>query len=49
MELIHTWINNPNVDPRSLIDWLGIGTSPVNKYITEGLLDMAFPTLFPDG
>ena len=49
MELIHAWINNPNVDPRSLIDWLGIGTSPVNDYVTEGLLDMPFPTLFLDG
>ena len=49
MELIHTWINNPNVDHGSLIDWPRIGTSPVNEYVTEGLLDMAFPTLFPDG
>ncbi|XP_059076593.1 uncharacterized protein LOC131875899 [Cryptomeria japonica] len=49
MELIHVWVNNPNVDPRSLIDWPGIGASPINEYVTEGLLDMAFPTLFPDG
>ena len=49
MELIHAWINNPNVDPRSLIDWPGIGTSLGNEYVIEGLLDMAFPTLFSDG
>ncbi|XP_057843079.1 uncharacterized protein LOC131052428 [Cryptomeria japonica] len=49
MELIHAWVNNPNVDPGSLIDWPGIGASPINEYVTEGLLDMAFPTLFPDG
>ncbi|XP_059068758.1 uncharacterized protein LOC131859203 [Cryptomeria japonica] len=49
MELIHAWINNPNSNPTALIDWPSIGASPINEYITSGLLDMAFPTLFPDG
>ena len=49
MELIHASINNPNVDPGSLIDWPRFGTSLVNEYVIEGLLDMAFPTLFLDG
>ena len=49
MKLIHAQINNLNVDPGTLIDWPGIGTSLVNEYVTEGLLDMAFPTLFPNG
>ena len=49
MELIHAWINNPNIDPLSLIDWPSIGTSLVNEYVTPGLIDMAFPTLFPNG
>ena len=30
MELIHAWVNNPNADPGSLIDWLRIGASPMN-------------------
>lgn len=31
------------------MDWLDIGTYPIKKYNTEGLLDMEFPTLFPNG
>lgn len=31
------------------MDWPNIGTSRVNEYNTEGLLDMEFPTLFPTG
>lgn len=40
-----------SVDPSHLqyIDWPTIGTSLVNEYNTEVLLDMAFPTLFPTG
>ncbi|XP_059070553.1 uncharacterized protein LOC131860191 [Cryptomeria japonica] len=49
MELIHAWINNPDTNQTALIDWPAIGTSPINEYVTLGLLDMAFPTLFPDG
>ena len=49
MELIRAWVNNPDVHPTSLIDWPSIGVSPINEYVTLGLLDMAFPTLFPNG
>ena len=49
MEFIQAWINNPNIDPLRLIDWSSIGASPINENVTPGLLDMAFPTLFPTG
>ena len=49
MELIQMWVNNPDAKPTELIDWPGIGVSPINEYVTSGLLDMAFPTLFLDG
>ena len=31
------------------MEWPEIGLSPINEYNTEGLFDMAFPTLFPTG
>ena len=31
------------------MEWPEIGLSPINEYNTEGLFDMAFPTLFPMG
>ncbi|XP_059067928.1 uncharacterized protein LOC131858643 [Cryptomeria japonica] len=49
IELIHAWINNPHADPLQMIDWPAIGVSPINEYVTLGLLDMAFPALFADG
>ena len=49
MELIRAWVNNPDANLASLIDWPSIGVSPINEYVTSGLLDMAFPTLFPNG
>ena len=49
MELIRAWVNNRDANPTSLIDWPSIGVSPINEYVTSGLLDMAFPTLFPNG
>lgn len=49
MELIHAWINNPHADPLRMIDWPTIGVSPINEYVTLGLLDMAFPAMFVDG
>lgn len=49
MELIQIWVNNHDEKPTSLIDWPGIGASPINEYVTSSLLDMVFPTLFPDG
>lgn len=49
MELIHAWVNNPDAVLSALIEWPSIGASPINEYVTSGLLDMAFPTLFLDG
>ena len=49
IELIHAWLSNLDVVPSALIEWPSIGASPINEYVTAGLLDMAFPTLFPDG
>ena len=49
MELIHGWVNSPDAVPSSLIEWPSIGASPINEYVTFGLLEMAFPTLFQDG
>jgi len=48
MQLIHAWVNEPNLKPGILIDWPRIGASPINEYITKGLLDMKFLTLFPN-
>ena len=31
------------------IYWPNIDSSPINEYNTKGLLDLAFPTLFPNG
>lgn len=49
MELIHAWVNNPHIDPTTMIDWPTTGVSPINEYTTLGLLGMAFPSLFVDG
>ena len=49
MELIHAWVNNPDAVSSTLIEWLSIGASPNNEYVTSGLLDMDFPTLFTNG
>ena len=49
MELICAWVNNPDVIPTSLIDWPSVGEYPINEYVTLGLLDIEFPTLFPNG
>ncbi|XP_057871639.2 uncharacterized protein LOC131078030 [Cryptomeria japonica] len=49
MELIRAWVNNPNVDPTTMMDWPMIGASPINEYTTPGLLNMTFPSLFPNG
>ena len=35
--------------PPSTIDWPDIGSSPINECNTEGLFNIAFPTLFPNG
>lgn len=49
MEEIRAFLDNVDSSHVQEMDWPSIGTSPVNEYNTEGLLDMAFPTLFPTG
>ena len=49
VEEIRAFLDNVYSSDVDEIDWPSIGTSPVNEYNTEGLLDMAFPTLFPTG
>ena len=49
MEEIRTFLDNGDSSHVQDMDWPSIGTSPVNEYNTKGLLDMAFPTLFPTG
>ena len=36
-------------DASNVINWPVIDLFPINEYNIEGLLDMAFPTLFPKG
>lgn len=56
IELIRSWAKNPNgeadqPDGESIdvMNWPTVGSSPINEYNTEGLFDMAFPTLFLRG
>ena len=49
MELICTWVINPNIDPTLMMDWPSIGASPINEYTTPSFLYMTFPSLFPNG
>ena len=47
VEEIRAFLDNVDSSHVHEMDWPSIGTSPVNEYNTEGLLDMEFPTLFP--
>ena len=49
MEKIKYFIHTTSTTPPTRIDWLDIGSSPINEYNTEGLFNIAFPTLFPNG
>ena len=56
IEIIRAWANNPNLDESNtneeltnVLNWPGIGSSPINEYNTVGLFDMEFPSLFPKG
>ena len=49
MEKIKDFIHTTSMTPHTTIDWLDIGSSPINKYNIEGLFDIAFPILFPNG
>ena len=48
-EEIRRFASTTPTTPSTSIDWPPIGLSPINEYNTEGLLSMAFPTLFPTG
>ena len=47
-EICH-YLHAYNHQSETTIEWPKIGLSPINEYNTEGLLSMAFPTLFPMG
>eukprot|EP01018_Ginkgo_biloba_P021168 Gb_06945 [translate_table: standard] len=47
MEQIRVWLQNAQGTARDIVDWPKLGASSINEYNTEGLFDMAFPTLFP--
>eukprot|EP01018_Ginkgo_biloba_P038592 Gb_30228 [translate_table: standard] len=49
MEQIREWLENPGANTKEVVDWPDIDSSPLNEYNTEGIFDMAFPTLFPTG
>ena len=49
IELICTWVRNPNIDPTLMMDWPNIGASPINEYIIPSFLDMTFRSLFLNG
>eukprot|EP01018_Ginkgo_biloba_P033877 Gb_14372 [translate_table: standard] len=42
-------LENPGANTGEVVDWSNIDLSPLNEYNTEGIFDMAFPTLFPTG
>ena len=46
VEEIREFLDNVDSSDVHEMDWPSIGTSLVNEYNTEGLLDMTFPTLF---
>ena len=49
MEEIREFVKNVGSSQIKHVDWPDISTSPINEYNTEGLFDMAFPTIFPTG
>ena len=49
VEEIRQFLHKPNIPLPPSIDWPPIEMSPINEYNIEGLLSMAFPTLFPIG
>jgi len=46
---IRHYLQSYNHHSATTIQWPPISLSPINEYNTEGLLSMAFPTLFPTG
>ena len=49
IEEIQNFVNKESSLSHLDMEWPEIGLSPINEYNTEGLFDMAFPTLFPTG
>ena len=49
MEKIKDFVHTTSTTTPTTIDWPTIGLSPINEYNTEGLFNMEFPTLFPNG
>ena len=49
MEKIKDFVQTASTATPTTIDWPTIGSSPINEYNTEGLFNMAFPNLFPNG
>ena len=49
MEKIKVFVHTASNASPTTIEWSYIGSSPINEYNTEGLFDMEFPTLFPNG
>ena len=49
IEEIRNFVNKESSLSDLGMEWPKIGLSPINEYNTEGLFDMAFPTLFPTG
>ena len=49
VEEIRAFLDNVDSSHVHERDCPSIGTTPVNEYNTEGLLDMEFPTLLPSG
>ena len=49
MEKIKDFIHTTSTTLPTTIDWPDIGSSPINEYNIEGLFNIAFPTLFPNG
>ena len=49
IEKIKYFIHTTSTTLPTTIDWTNIGSSAFNKYNIEGLFDIAFPTIFPNG
>ena len=49
MEKIKEFVQFTSNSPPTISHWTTIGSSPINEYNIEGLFDMEFPTLFPNG
>jgi hypothetical protein len=46
---INNFVQNKVGPPLNIVEWPQIGVALVNEYTKEGLFDMEFPSLFPNG